>query len=285
MAVDPRLSFLWLEITGKCQLACEPCYAESGPHGTHGTMWRDDWFRVIDEAGEMGPLPVQLIGGEPTLHPDLSALIERAFRRGLAVEVFSNLVSIHASLWETFERCGVRLATSYYAVCADQHDAITGRGGSHDRTLSNVREAVRRGIFIRAGVIGTRPDQDVHGAATELRNLGVSDIRIDVMRRVGRAASGSTVDVSQLCGACASGGLAVTPNGVTYPCVFSRWLPLGSVQERSLARVHALAGSTRAYLADEFRTLQVAGPCPPNDTGCPPAPCPPILRRSTYGRG
>jgi MoaA/NifB/PqqE/SkfB family radical SAM enzyme len=93
-------------------------------------MRRDDWFRVIDEAGEMGPLPVQLIGGEPTLHPDLSALIERAFRRGLAVEVFSNLVSIHASLWETFERCGVRLATSYYAVCADQHDAITGRGAA-----------------------------------------------------------------------------------------------------------------------------------------------------------
>src|SRR4029077_7398440 len=31
MAVDPRLSFLWLEVTGKCQLACEHCYAESGP--------------------------------------------------------------------------------------------------------------------------------------------------------------------------------------------------------------------------------------------------------------
>lgn len=76
-------------------------------------MRRDDWFRVIDEAGEMGPLPVQFIGGEPTLHPDLPGLIERAFRRGLAVEVFSNLVRIHPSLWETFARCRARLATSY----------------------------------------------------------------------------------------------------------------------------------------------------------------------------
>jgi hypothetical protein len=81
--------------------------------GKQRPMRRDDWFRVIDEAGEMGPLPVQFIGGEPTLHPDLPGLIERAFRRGLAVEVFSNLVRIHPSLWETFARCRARLATSY----------------------------------------------------------------------------------------------------------------------------------------------------------------------------
>jgi hypothetical protein len=30
---------LWLELTGKCQLACVHCYADSGPdkgHGSHG---------------------------------------------------------------------------------------------------------------------------------------------------------------------------------------------------------------------------------------------------------
>jgi hypothetical protein len=37
-ATDGRLSFLWLEITGRCQLACRHCYAESGPRGTHGSM-------------------------------------------------------------------------------------------------------------------------------------------------------------------------------------------------------------------------------------------------------
>lgn len=30
------LRFLWLEITGRCQLACAHCYADSGPTGTHG---------------------------------------------------------------------------------------------------------------------------------------------------------------------------------------------------------------------------------------------------------
>ena len=46
-----RLRFMWLEITGKCQLACGHCYAESGPDGTHGQMTTADWRRVIDQAG------------------------------------------------------------------------------------------------------------------------------------------------------------------------------------------------------------------------------------------
>lgn len=31
---DTDVSFLWLEITGKCQLACEHCYVDSGPTGS-----------------------------------------------------------------------------------------------------------------------------------------------------------------------------------------------------------------------------------------------------------
>ncbi|MBO0880190.1 MAG: radical SAM protein [Mycobacterium sp.] len=62
-------SFLWLEITGRCQLACVHCYADSGPAGTHGSMRRADWLRVMDQAARMGVRMVQFIGGEPTLHP------------------------------------------------------------------------------------------------------------------------------------------------------------------------------------------------------------------------
>lgn len=55
---DP-LSFVWLELTGKCQLQCRHCYSDSGPRETHGTMTRTDWMRIIDEAA----------GGATTLRP------------------------------------------------------------------------------------------------------------------------------------------------------------------------------------------------------------------------
>src|SRR5579875_3472941 len=115
-------------------------------------MRREDWERVIDEAAGLGAPMVQFIGGEPTLHPDLPALIRRALDRGLEVEVFSNLVRIRTELWELFQEPGVRLATSYYSADAGRHDAVTGRR-SHDRTLANIEQAVRRRVPLRVGVI------------------------------------------------------------------------------------------------------------------------------------
>ncbi|MBP2321212.1 MoaA/NifB/PqqE/SkfB family radical SAM enzyme [Kibdelosporangium banguiense] len=69
-----ELSFVWLEITGKCQLKCEHCYADSGPSGTDGVMTLADWSRVIDQAAGLGTRMVQFIGGEPTLYPGVARL-------------------------------------------------------------------------------------------------------------------------------------------------------------------------------------------------------------------
>uniref|UniRef100_UPI003EBD5F62 radical SAM protein n=1 Tax=Nocardiopsis synnemataformans TaxID=61305 RepID=UPI003EBD5F62 len=88
-AVSP-LRFVWLEITGKCQLECAHCYASSGPDGTHGVMTKQDWRRVIDEVSASGAGMVQFIGGEPTLHPDLEELVTHALTRGLDVEIYTN---------------------------------------------------------------------------------------------------------------------------------------------------------------------------------------------------
>jgi hypothetical protein len=82
-----RLRFLSLEILGRCQLRCLHGYADSGPWGTHGTMTTQDWRRLLEEAAAMGVGRVQLIGGEPTLHPDLPELVGHAL--GVGVEVSS----------------------------------------------------------------------------------------------------------------------------------------------------------------------------------------------------
>ncbi|GHH83076.1 hypothetical protein GCM10018793_44260 [Streptomyces sulfonofaciens] len=57
---------LWLDLTRRCQLECTHCYNASGPNGDHGTMTRDDWAGVLDQAASCGVLDVQFIGGEPT---------------------------------------------------------------------------------------------------------------------------------------------------------------------------------------------------------------------------
>jgi MoaA/NifB/PqqE/SkfB family radical SAM enzyme len=124
------LRFVWLEITGRCQLTCHHCYAESEPKGNDGVMLPADWRRVIDEVAQLGGRMVQFVGGEPTLYRGLSDLLHHALGQGLEVEVFSNLVRVSSELWETFARRGVRLATSYYSDDAAEHEAITKAGAA-----------------------------------------------------------------------------------------------------------------------------------------------------------
>ncbi|MGW1974119.1 radical SAM protein [Streptomyces sp. NPDC001889] len=286
-----ELTFAWLEITGKCQLLCEHCYADSGPRGSHGPMESDDWRRVIEQLAARGVTMVQFIGGEPMLHPDLSALIGFALDRGLRVEVFSNLVHVPASLWPVLARQGVSLATSYYSDDPAEHAAVTGRP-SHARTRANVAEAVRRGVPLRTGVIDVREGQRVFAAQRELEMLGVQQIGTDRLRQVGRGVRESAPDTSQLCGHCTSGVIAISPDGSVWPCVFSRWLPVGNVLDAALADILASpeAQRVRDELTADFAAREVAmegdKPKPPPlcDPKCGPA-CGPACNPSCWPTG
>ncbi|WP_330278019.1 radical SAM protein [Lentzea sp. NBC_00516] len=283
------LRFAWLEITGKCQLSCTHCYAESGPHGNEGVLRTRDWFRTIDDVAELGAHSIQFIGGEPTLHPDLPEFVDRALTAGLEVEVFSNLVHIGPRLWDTFSRPGVRLATSYYSDTASQHEAITRRRGSHARTRANIAEALSRDIPLRAGVIDVSSSERIglqrtRAAQADLSSLGVSDVGVDRLRRVGRGANASPssdqpisdqpdldqAGFDQLCGRCGHGAVAISPSGDVWPCVFARRIQLGNVLDTDLATILSTAQLTPAITAGPSCWPQGGGSCAPNDD--PPRP-------------
>lgn len=274
------ISFLWLEITGKCQLECVHCYADSSPRGDHGAMRTEDWIRVIDEAASAGVRIVQFIGGEPTLHPDLPDLILHAQLRELAVEVYTNLVHVTDELWSVFARPGVSLATSYYSDEPEQHLAITRRP-TYSRTKANIAKAVRRGIHIRAGVVDMGGAQRADGANDELVRLGVPSIGRDRLRQVGRGIRDAGESVTQLCGQCGQGVAAIGPDGSVWPCVFSRWLPVGNVLNTALSDILAgrEANRVQAELRAEFDQRIVTMPCVPNmcDPQCGPS-CSPACR-------
>ncbi|MBV8539253.1 MAG: radical SAM protein [Pseudonocardiales bacterium] len=232
-------------------------------------MTGDGWSRVIDEARTSGVTMVRFIGGEPTLHPDLSRLMRRALGRGLTAEVFSNLVRVTPQLWDMFSLPGVRLATSYYSDDPAQHEEITKRRGSRTRTKGNIIEALRRSIPPRVGVIDTHSDQRVEQAVMELEALGVADIAIDDLRQVGRGARDDRPDIDPLCGGCARGKVAVAADGEVWPCVFARWIPLGNVRTTPLDEIVTVPRMKEAHL----RLSAIAAGCTPGscDPQCPPS--------------
>jgi radical SAM protein with 4Fe4S-binding SPASM domain len=282
------LHFAWLEVTGFCNLACDHCYADSSPRGTHGRMTVRDWRNCIDQLAAMGVRDVQFIGGEPTLHPHLGGLVTHACDAGLGVEVFSNLTHVSEDLWSVFARHRVNLATSYYSDRAEDHDAVTGRRGSHARTRVNISRARELGLNVRGGVISVRPGQRVLGAREDLAGLGLTSVGADRARRFGRAARDTRPAVADLCGHCAHGKCAVGPDGGVWPCVLSRFIDVGNVRTTPLAEiwngpamtraraeiqeVHGTADAeTRACTPPQF--LPMCGPCSPcvpSVTNCDP---------------
>lgn len=178
--------------------------------------------------------------------------------------------SVHVSqvLWETFAQRGVRLATSYYSADAAEHEAITRGRGSHARTKTNIAEALRRSIPLRVGLVDVQDGQRVEQARAELEAIGVTEIGTDRLRQVGRSIRQRQPSIDQLCGHCARGKVAVSPDGDVWPCVFARWMSVGDVRRRTLAEILTspeMATAT-ATLADHF---------PVSETPCVPKMCDP----------
>jgi MoaA/NifB/PqqE/SkfB family radical SAM enzyme len=263
------VGLLELEITGTCQLTCTHCLSESSPQATHGSMTPDDWRSVIVDAAALGIPKVQLIGGEPTVHPHWHDLADLALSLGRELEIYSNLFHVREEWWEMFTRRGVTLGTSYYSDRAEEHDKITGRPGSYARTRSNIREALSRGATLRVGIVDILPGQRVTAAHAELLSMGVTRIGTDRVRAVGRASlPGQAPSLDELCGRCTRGRAAVLPSGDLTGCVLSRNFPVGNVRETPLAEL--LGGTEWEALAASIPTC--SNPCTPEDSeGCDPS--------------
>lgn len=230
------MKLLWLDLTRKCQLACNQCYNVSGPEGTHGSMSRENWLKVLDQAAACGVERIQFIGGEPTMHPHFAELVDHALNVGVPVEVYTNLVHVSNECGEIFQRDGLSLATSYYSDQAEQHNAVTGRP-SHARTRGNIEWAAGLGIPLRVGIIDNGNGQRVDEAREDLEAMGVSRIAVDHVRPFGRGAEGQAPEAAGLCGRCETGRAVVSPTGEVAPCVFSTWMGVGNIQDAPLASI------------------------------------------------
>ncbi|MEU8267863.1 radical SAM protein [Sphaerisporangium sp. NPDC049002] len=268
---DP-VHFLELEITGRCQLQCGHCYADSGPTVGHGTMETLDWENLLTSVPAAGIQTVQFIGGEPTKHPDFERLVQHALAQSLTVQMFSNLYHVPDQLWNLLDDPNVTLATSYYSDDPDEHDRITQRRGSHARTLANIQEALRRGIPLKVAIVELWDGQRAEEAHAQMKALGVNRLGpIDRMRGVRRGANTIETGVKGLCGQCGNGRAAVASNGDVWMCVMSRFLQsAGNVKTTPLADI--LAGQSWQGLLKQV-PRRGATDCNPASDGddCSPA--------------
>ena len=239
-----RLDFIWLEITGRCNLECVHCYADSSPaRPLSEGMELEDWMGALDEAAGLGCRRVQFIGGEPTLHPGLPRLIEHA--RGAKYEevcVYTNGTHFTEAVKAAFVAHGASLAFSVYGSSGEVHDRIAQRRGSFEKTHRAIRWAVEAGLAVRAGVVEMAVNaHDMPGTRRMLEEAGVHAVNVDRLRGLGRGSGErpGQPKLKELCGRCGSGKVCVSSSGEIYPCVFARFAPLGHIRESGLGAAFA----------------------------------------------
>ena len=152
-------SYLGLEITDRCDLACSHCLRLVVP--PHAARARDldvDLVRrVCAEAKEIGISSVALTGGEPMLHPRFLDLVDAIVDHGMRYNFLSNGLGIAELMPRLLERPERRellrdVSISLDGATEETHDAVRGRG-TFRRSLAGI--AVLRALDVPFCIVTT----------------------------------------------------------------------------------------------------------------------------------
>ena len=85
------IDILQMNITRRCNLSCRHCHVQAGPNRTEA-MSQDTLRHCIAAAGNSGVSTIDITGGAPELHPELTFLVQEMAGLGKRLIVRSNLV-------------------------------------------------------------------------------------------------------------------------------------------------------------------------------------------------
>ena len=142
-------NLLSLAVNDGCNARCGHCSFFEGVDSPGRTVLSSgQWSEVIRQAQELGVSIVNLVGGEPLLHPELEAIVASVDKRLSTVLLFTNgwhLADRAASL----RRAGLdSVYVSLDAADADRHDVLRGTPGLFNRALAGLKAARRQGLSV-----------------------------------------------------------------------------------------------------------------------------------------
>ena len=151
-----------LEITNRCNMSCPVCFTDAHRQGPDLSL--DEIERRLDKLLDIaGPIPLQISGGEPTLHPQLGAIVELASSRGFGnIELVTNGIivsSAHDYLDELVGRGLTAVYLQFDGLSEKTYQAIRGQDMSRvrHRSIAAIRQT---GICCTLAVAVTRGVND-----------------------------------------------------------------------------------------------------------------------------
>lgn len=148
MSSNDFLRSIHFDISGACNERCVHCYIPN--ECKKKTIETSLFFRVLEEARNLNVIHVTLSGGEPLLHKDFTAFLERCRGLDLSVNVLSNLTLLTEDhIAEMLKNPLLSVQASLYSMNPLVHDSITGLVGSFDKTTDGILRLISAGIPVQ----------------------------------------------------------------------------------------------------------------------------------------
>jgi len=170
---------LLCELTYRCNLQCPYCYNPLQLRGYKDELSTQEWQFVLAQAAEAGVVQAHFSGGEPTLRPDLPALVSAATR----LELYTNLITqgtfLDDALLDRLLESGLKhVQISVQAPGAESADRIAG-AVVHEKKLEALERVRERDVALTLNCVLHRHNHDAVGEVIELaERLGVRRLEL-----------------------------------------------------------------------------------------------------------
>lgn len=147
----------WVRIVAACNNHCCFCLDRQALDGR--LRPREELEDELRAGRAAGATRLVLSGGEPTLHPELPALVRRARELGYGwVQIITNGRRLaYPAFFQALLDAGLDEATfSIHGSCPRVHDAMVGVPGAFEQSFAGLRAALAAGLVVSVDVVLTR---------------------------------------------------------------------------------------------------------------------------------
>ncbi len=182
VAFSKDSSNLFFHILTRCNLSCSHCYINREQHGDRTLPIETirDWLILFSSKAHQTNLV--LLGGEPTLHPDLHITVKEARRLGFkSITIDTNGYLFHDILEKITPDQLDFLSFSLDGATRETNDAIRGKG-CYDAVLAGIQKARKKGFA--CSMIYTVSDKNIHELTRMpalVQDLGIERFFIQVI--------------------------------------------------------------------------------------------------------
>jgi len=182
VAFSKNSTNLFFHILTKCNLSCTHCYINPEQHGANTLDIKtiESWLSLFSDKAATTNLI--FLGGEPTLHPDLSLAVKTAKNIGFkSITIDTNGYLFHDILNRISSDDIDFLSFSLDGATPKTNDAIRGEG-SFEKVMEGLKLAHEKGFS--CSMIYTVSDKNIHELELMpelVRHLGINRFFIQVI--------------------------------------------------------------------------------------------------------